>query len=621
MMSGTTPSAVVESMESQVHAQTPIRRVFGELRFHTDGEVSALAFAPGDKLWSVEEPGLLRRWNALTGQQLGVTFLSDVETAWKFSPDVRWLASASDNLSLWEVACGRLHKSLPQPSWVTAIAFSPDSKRLATGHDDGAVRIWDLEGEQPVQEIQGQRTAIAALAFSADGQQLAAASEDRIIRVWEVATGHERGSLQGHTDRIHDLAWHPGGAPRLVSAGWDTSARVWDTNTFQPVILLNDHADQVTALAFSPDARVLACADSAPALHLWDPEAGTALGVLKDHDAAIRALAFSPDNRHLASAGDDRVIHLWDPQQKRQLSGRGGAGFHRSSLALNSDGTRLVSNCGGACLQVWDTASGCVAVEMEGADFRENIAFSPDNRWIAGADADNSVQLWDAASGKRHAALQGQKGSVTALAFSPDSKLLASASGSDGMLWLWDVDARATVLVIPEAADNCLIEALAFHPQGKLLAIGGIDWLATGGSDGATCLWDLEQRCQIVALDGGIIDLAFHPAGRLLATVSLQDSIFVWDIDAREVAMELLCQPDGLTRVAYSADGKWLASGGDSGMIRLWRADNGAPVSMNRLDTQVKALCFSPDGRYLYTGNGNTTSFQLEAAKLAKPSR
>ena len=184
-----------------------------------------------------------------------------------------------------------------------------------------------------------------------------------------------------------------------------------------------------------------------------------------------------------------------------------------------------------------------------------------------------------------------------------------------------DVEKSMAVLIIPDAADNCLIEGMAFHPQGKLLAAGGIDWLATSGSDGATCIWDIDERCQIAALDGGIVDLAFHPAGKLLATVSLQESIFVWDIDTREVAMELVAETDGLTHIAYSPDGKWLAAGTDGGGLRLWRADNGEPVATSHLDTQIKALCFSPDGHYLYTGNGNTTSFQLEVAKLIAPNR
>src|SRR5438132_2917241 len=100
-----------------------IVRVFGDLRLHTDGDVLALGFAAGGVLWSVEDPGVLRRWDAATGHHLGWTFLTDLATFWRFGPGARLLASGSDDLSLWDVPAGELLTILPQPSWITAIAF------------------------------------------------------------------------------------------------------------------------------------------------------------------------------------------------------------------------------------------------------------------------------------------------------------------------------------------------------------------------------------------------------------------------------------------------------------------------------------------------------------------
>src|ERR1700676_1792713 len=97
-------------------------RLFGDFRFHTDGELQALAFSSDGTLWSVEESGVLRHWDIATGQQLAWTCLSDLETLWTFSRDARVALSASDDLSLWDVSSGQLLTSLPQPSWVTAVA-------------------------------------------------------------------------------------------------------------------------------------------------------------------------------------------------------------------------------------------------------------------------------------------------------------------------------------------------------------------------------------------------------------------------------------------------------------------------------------------------------------------
>src|SRR5438067_5749685 len=101
-------------------AKPLVLRVYGDLRFHTDGDLQALAFDPDGQLWSIEDPGVLRQWNPTTGHQIAATFLSDLETLWTTSPDVSLIASATDDLSLWEIATGKVLDTIPQPSWVTA---------------------------------------------------------------------------------------------------------------------------------------------------------------------------------------------------------------------------------------------------------------------------------------------------------------------------------------------------------------------------------------------------------------------------------------------------------------------------------------------------------------------
>src|SRR5262249_51733387 len=143
------------------------------------------------------------------------------------------LASGSDELALWDVPSGKLLTTVPQPSWVTAVAFCGESGFLATGHDDGGVRLWDAR-QQLVRGGAGHVLPVSALAFSPDGSCLASAGEDKNIHIWQVGSGRRLGSLVGHTDRIQGLAWHPG-EPRLISAGWDTTTRIWDTKSCEPI--------------------------------------------------------------------------------------------------------------------------------------------------------------------------------------------------------------------------------------------------------------------------------------------------------------------------------------------------------------------------------------------------
>jgi WD40 repeat protein len=590
----------------------PIKHVFGEARFHADGDLAALSYAADGTLWSVEEPGLLRHWNPI-GRPLERHFLSDLETLWVFGAGARLLASASDDLTLWDVASGKKLATIAQPSWVTTVAFSPDLKLIATGHDDGTVLLWDIASHQLVREIEAHEQPVSSLAFSPDGKRLASAGEDRLVLVWDTESGNKQLSLAGHTDRIPSLAWSPLGN-RLVSAGWDTTARVWDATTGEPVILLNSHGDQVTLVTFSPDGKVLACADSENLIHLWNSTNWNTQHVLNQHEDEIRCLTFSPDNRLLVSGGGEQVIHLWDPLRGELISGSTSPSRHIISVGSASDGWRLASNGGGTSVHVWEPQSR-VALLNEDMSGILAVASSPDGKWIAGGGADTRIRLWHG-NGEPFLCLAGQRGPVAAMAISPHGELLASASASDGTVWVWNLQTGEPKILVLEAADGCTVETVAWHPEGNLLACGGIDWMATGGTDGAVCLWDIQKPAKLALFEFGTTSVAFHPSGRQLAAASLDEVVFLWDVQTQELLAELPGHKEGVSCLAYSPNGGWLASGSDDRTLRLWDADSRQMLCVHELDAPLQSLAFSPDSRFLFTGNGNTTCFQLEVAKL-----
>src|SRR5207247_902224 len=133
----------------------------------------------------------------------------------------------------------------------------------------------------------------------------------------------------------------------------------------------------------------------------------------------------------------------------------------------------------------------------------------------------------------------------SALAFAADGETLASASASDGTVWLWKLMTGEPTLVIPVAAAGCSVEALAFQPHGHLLAAGGVDWLATGGAEGAVCLWDTEQRSLVATFRRGTRGLAFDPAGRRLASASMDHSVCAWDIAEQRLIFEATGHTEG----------------------------------------------------------------------------
>lgn len=587
------------------------RLTFGEPKLQTDGDVLAIAFSKDALLHSVEEHGILRRWNPESGQQLAWHSVSDLETLWAFSADARVLASASDDLTIWDATSGRLLTAIPQAMWVSALAFAPDASFVATGHDDGLINYWDAPGHHSVfpRGLAYHKKPISAVAVSPNGKFLAAASEDKTITLWNLSTGGYHGCLTGHNDRIPALAWHPSGN-FLVSAGWDSTARVWDANTLQPVIILNSHAAQVDALAFSKDGRWLACGDSSQTIHVWDFATKKTMHKLKVPPAEVRFIAFSPDGRHLACNGD-RVLHLWNPETGKPHADIGPRPRAKTTVSINRDGSKFISNGGGTNVRVWNSKTRQTVTTLQTDEPIHALAFSPDGNWIAGA-VSKQIRLWDS-TGKHVADWDGPEEPITTLAFSPDSKLLATGSKHGISVWIWGVADGEPVLLIPDALDGCSIESLAFHPDNNQLAVGGIDRMATGGSNGAISVWNLAERAEVTTFLDGATAIALHPGGDILASTTLDQSICLWDLQLKQLLQELLGHDGPVTCLAFSPAGHLLASGSEDHTLRLWDA-KGHELSCTELDSQVTSIAFSADGTYLYLGHANTTCSQLQLA-------
>jgi WD40 repeat protein len=597
-----------------------VRRVFGEPRFHTDGDIAAVAFAADGSLFSIDEAGVLRHW-AADGRLLARHFLSDLETLWCFGPGAAVLASGNDDLILWDVATGTLIGRVVQPAersaWITALAFSADGRTVATGHDDGRLRFADAATRAFLGEIQAHpespvKKAVSAIAFSPDGKFVATAGEDLVVRVWDADTHRPAGELRSHTDRVPALAWHPGGE-LLVSAGWDTSARVWRPPHADPLMLLNSHADQVTVVAFGPDGKYLACADSDNDIHRWLDAATAARGpVLRGHSDEIRCLAFSPDGRRLASAGADRVVHVWDVRDGQLLAGPNPKGRHAIAV-IPGEPLRLASS-GAPNVRVWDVATGDpVAPTNLCPAF--SVAASPDGRWLAVGGTDHFTQLWDAAAGVLTASFEATKPPVGVVAFSPDSKVLAHTSPADGLVWLWTCATGSPDLILIAAADACTLEAVAVHPNGRWVACGGIDYMGTGERDGAVCLWDVPTREALFTIDIGVSALAFDPQGKYLAGAGLDDAVYVWDAETQDTVFVFGGHQQNVNAIAFDPTGSYLLSGDDDGTVRCWDVLSGRQLVARAFDSPVQSLAFSPDGQFLFLGNGNTTCYQVEFKK------
>ena len=590
-----------------------VDKTYGEPLLHTDSEVVAVAYAPDDTLWTMEEAGLLRHWTS-DGRLIERDFLSDTEDTWVFNADASLLASGTNEIALWSTGKAKELVRHAGEAWTNCLAFAPESPILASGHDDGVVKLWKLPKLELIAEFAAHAEAISSIAFSADGREITTASDDHLIRVWDVATKTMTREWRGHTDRVPAMAWHPTGK-FLISVGWDTTARVWEPTRDEATMLLNAHSDQVNTLAFSPKGELLACSDSDFVIHLWeDPRHGKAHFALRGHTDEVRSLAFNSSGTRLASAGADRVIHIWDTTTGKLVAGPNPSARHGVVLS----GQTLFSTAGGK-LHAWNSETALREWPATiDADANE-LAVSPDKKWLVTSGEGHEATLWDIAERKPVATLPHTKGPIGSPTFSANSELIATASRSDGLMWLWKVGQPEAILVIPEAADNSTLESIAFHPNNKYVAIGGLDWLATSGTDGALCVWDIEARDKYLTIEAGVTALAFDFTGQYLAAGIYSQTgvtVGVWNFEKQEKLFDLPGHHDRINAVAFSPDGSWLVSASDDCTIRVWNVLTGRLTVARQFDAAIQTLAFDADGRHLYTGNANTTASRLSMKRL-----
>jgi WD40 repeat protein/serine/threonine protein kinase len=360
----------------------PLRTYRG--KGHT-AAVTSLAFAAdGATLASGSADGTAKLWDltaAAEGRPLAPALLQGNVA---YSPDGRWLATAGRaGARLWDARTGRPVRALPVKD-VTCLAFSPDSRTLATGganhpvppagEPDFLVRLWDVATGGPLGEFQGpshgdaHQRAVGSLAFSPDGRLLAAGfgnplifvspKYDQVVKVWDVRSAREVKTLPVPST-VPALAFSPDGQT-LAAACRDGTLRRWAVATWQerrPLL----GGSQLQCVAFSPDGRTLAVGAGTDSLtggvHLWDVATGREMPPLAWHSHVITALAFAPDGKTLASGSIDRTVRLWDVASGRALRTLRGQADVIVSAAFSPDGTTLATGSNFETVRLWEAAS------------------------------------------------------------------------------------------------------------------------------------------------------------------------------------------------------------------------------------------------------------------------
>lgn len=285
---------------------------------------------------------------------------------------------------------------------------------------------------------------------------------------------------------VHALSWSPDGAWLAVSAG--ETVYLYDGLSFEPRHALKAGA-WASGLAFTPKGDRLALAARDGTLQLWDVALGAQDASFFAHQKGANSLSFSPDGQLLASAGNDAILRVWDvaailtQAEPKPVSDMIGGAFAVPAVRFNPQGT-LLASVDLQYIRLRDPATTRLVRSLLSQASVFRIAFSPDGEYLAAAETDATVRLWEVETGSEVGVIQLSEpaGFLWDVAFSPDGSMVGAVS-SQGVAALWEFPAGG--LLAEFQAQARAVSALAFSPDGQ--------WLATGGLDAAVRFWQLEM--------------------------------------------------------------------------------------------------------------------------------
>lgn len=557
---------------------------------------------------------------------------------------------------------------------VWSVDFNHDGTRLASGSDDGTIRIWDTKSLKVTEALQQPEfnSSVYSVDFSPDGQYLVIGNGRGQVILYRTSDWQLVGSpLTAHEGNVHDVEFSPDGT-QIASGGADNRVVLWSAQTQEVIktVYHNDSNNWIWDVEFAPDGRTLASTGWDRKVRLWDLQRPISMTLelertRKENESARvgTSLAFlkQEDKLVLVTGLTEGRIHLWDmtPWQKERLLPvwrSGGRDVlpekHISyysgnvwSLAPNPQDPNLLAVGSGisgnfVSMRRLDFRSGLenLSIERRSNGLHAHtrgvfgVAFSPDGKTVAAASQDNLISLWSVAEGNN---LLRHEDDVLELLLAQDGKNVLAAS-PNGQVSRWNREdaERDTLSLLTDEIGR----QLAFHPSGERLA-------TTLPNSNYIFVWDLATGKAIQRMGGGlqpVTSLAYSQDGLHLASGHGDSTVVIWksptvSVEKYVKVFTLKGTSGDISSLAFHPARPVLASGGCAilvstsakhcgrGEVRLWNYATGHPVGspIDGKSGQVRSVAFSPDGTKLAIGSDDKilTMWSLKAEGESLSSR